>query len=388
MSPCLPLTLPTPPLSLPGTTKAPLALSILPPYSAVPKPSPPTQQRRKSKSKYTDEQDELILSLKLKNKSWREIAQVAEIAAGPLAARNRYQVLIGQQGNGMVIWDPADEAQFRQYLDEAEKVKWNYVAQELSRVRKKRINARHCQAKISYLFRHQPQLFGIVVNDDEMHKNHHHHHHHHHQNHHHHHHQNYQHRQNMLQPNVTPATTHSSSGSSSSGCSHSECDDSGSDSDSNNKWYHLQQSGRNDLASASATSVALPRLGQQPPVASHNTSPLHSPGGTLHNIFANPVNLNHPPLEGLPYTSFVPRGGDYQLPQAQPQPQVQLQSQSQHQSQSQLQPQQQRHYTILPPLQPTLRLGPSLPSLPGLDTSSTAFADGSRLAKPFLRLNE
>ncbi|KAK9475408.1 uncharacterized protein V1510DRAFT_409108 [Dipodascopsis tothii] len=105
------------------------------------------ESRPRKKSKYSSEQDELILSLKRAGHSWPEIAQAAN-CENFLAARNRYQVLIGQQGSGNVVWDAEDEAALRALLDEGEKVKWKFISSELSKLRNKRMTPASCQRKM------------------------------------------------------------------------------------------------------------------------------------------------------------------------------------------------------------------------------------------------
>lgn len=152
--PTLPLTLPEPPLSM-AIPANPNALQSDP------------QPRPKKKSKYSAEQDQIILQLKKEGKSWSEIAEKAK-CGNSLAARNRYQVLIGQQGGGAVVWEAEDAMGLKSLLEEGEKAKWDYIASELSRLRSKNITAHACQSKIKELFDADPSRFGVVIGANAM----------------------------------------------------------------------------------------------------------------------------------------------------------------------------------------------------------------------------
>lgn len=147
----LPLTLTDPPLA-----------TATPPNANALQPDP--QPRPKKKSKYSAEQDAIILKLKREGKSWTEIAAAAD-CGNALAARNRYQVLIGQQGGGTVIWDADDAHALKALLEEAERAKWNFIASELSRVRSKHFSPHEVRGKIKQLFDQNPSYFGVVVGD-------------------------------------------------------------------------------------------------------------------------------------------------------------------------------------------------------------------------------
>lgn len=149
IGPTLPLNLPEPPLSnaIPSN-----------PNSLQSDPQP----RPKKKSKYSSDQDATILQMKKDGKSWSEIANAAQ-CGNSLAARNRYQVLIGQQGSGAVVWDSDDAMGLKNLLDDGEKAKWDYISSELSRLRSKKIGSKDCQQRIKYLFDNDPTSFGIVV---------------------------------------------------------------------------------------------------------------------------------------------------------------------------------------------------------------------------------
>lgn len=149
VGPSLPLNVPVPPLSK-ATPINPAALQS------------DTTPRPKKKSKYNTEQDNIILRLKKEGKSWGEISDAAK-CGNSLAARNRYQVLIGQQGGGAVVWEAGDAQSLKDLLEEGEKAKWNYVSAELSKVRNKTLTARACQKKIRSLFLANPANFGLSV---------------------------------------------------------------------------------------------------------------------------------------------------------------------------------------------------------------------------------
>lgn len=149
MGPTLPLTVPVPPLSQ-ATPINPASLQS------------DTTPRPKKKSKYSVEQDQTILRLKKEGKSWSDISDAAN-CGNSLAARNRYQVLIGQQGGGAVVWDAEDAQAFRDLLEEGEKAKWNHIAAELSRLRNKKMTPKVCQDKIKQMFATNPVTFGLAV---------------------------------------------------------------------------------------------------------------------------------------------------------------------------------------------------------------------------------
>lgn len=153
-SPTLPLTIPEPPLA----TATPLNPSSM---KSDPQPRP------KKKSKYTTEQDELILKMKKDGSSWTQISEAAQ-CGNSIAARNRYQVLIGQQGGGAVVWDSEDTQSFKSLLERGESAKWNFIANEMSRIRNKKTTPVACRKKIKELFETNPALFGIVLNSSSI----------------------------------------------------------------------------------------------------------------------------------------------------------------------------------------------------------------------------
>jgi hypothetical protein len=148
-APTLPLTVPEPPLST-AIPSNPTAMNS------------DSQPRPKKKSKYSAEQDDIILQMKREGKSWSDIAEAAN-CGNALAARNRYQVLIGQQGGGAVAWDSDDAVGLKMLLEKGEKAKWDYIATEVSRMRSKDFTASDCQGIIKQLFEENPAFFGIVV---------------------------------------------------------------------------------------------------------------------------------------------------------------------------------------------------------------------------------
>ncbi|KAF7500179.1 hypothetical protein DV113_001811 [Geotrichum candidum] len=156
----MPNTPPTLPLSIP---EPPLALA--PPINPNVMKSDP-QPRPKKKSKYTPEQDQIILTMKKNGLPWTDISKAAQ-CGNHIAARNRYQVLIGQQGGGAVVWDSEDTHTFKRMLEDGERAKWNFIANELSRIRSKKATPMACQRKVKDLFEQNPALFGIVLNNGE-----------------------------------------------------------------------------------------------------------------------------------------------------------------------------------------------------------------------------
>lgn len=150
--PTFPLSIPEPPLA----TATPINPNAL---QADPQPRP------KKKSKYSTEQDNIIIKMKREGKTWIEISEAAQ-CGNALAARNRYQVLIGQQGGGAVVWETEDTLSLKNLLEEGEKAKWKYVAEELSRRRNKKLTSPDCQKKTKEIFDENPAFFGIMVNQN------------------------------------------------------------------------------------------------------------------------------------------------------------------------------------------------------------------------------
>ncbi|KAG5419389.1 ADF1 [Candida metapsilosis] len=120
-----------------------------------------TAKRAKRKSKFTPEQDDLIVSLKRKGKSWVEIAEITGVGSY-LTARNRYQVIVGQQGNNnSSAWDNNDKIFLRNLLDPAEFEKWRYIASELNKSTNKNFNDFEVREMVRVLFWSNPASFGV-----------------------------------------------------------------------------------------------------------------------------------------------------------------------------------------------------------------------------------
>lgn len=123
------------------------------------------QPRTRKQSKYSAEQDKLILDLKSQNRPWVEIAKLAN-CHNHLAARNRYQVLIGQQGGGNFIWTNDDCAALQDSLDEGERMKWLFIAEELTRKLDQHFSIDMVHYKIASMFAEKPQAFGVLRTRD------------------------------------------------------------------------------------------------------------------------------------------------------------------------------------------------------------------------------
>lgn len=123
-----------------------------------------TLKRSKRKSKFTREQDEMIVSLKSKGKSWVDIAQITGVGSF-LAARNRYQVLIGQQGVGSSVWGSADSQNLQSLVDEGELEKWRFIAREMYKLTGKSFTDVQCRELIREMFLEDPTDFGV---DEEV----------------------------------------------------------------------------------------------------------------------------------------------------------------------------------------------------------------------------
>lgn len=143
-----------------------LQLCLPPPPLAevVPRPQvsfPVTQKRAKRKSKFTKEQDEMIIALKKDGKSWVEIAEITGVGSY-LAARNRYQVIVGQQGNNnLASWKEEDKIILQKMLDLAELEKWEFIASELKMSTGKNFSGKECREAIRALFWKSPMAFGV-----------------------------------------------------------------------------------------------------------------------------------------------------------------------------------------------------------------------------------
>ncbi|ODQ64724.1 hypothetical protein NADFUDRAFT_43026 [Nadsonia fulvescens var. elongata DSM 6958] len=108
--------------------------------------------RRTYKSRFTPEQDSLILNLRKKGKSWSEIADAAKVE-GPMTARNRYRTLVGPHGRKRnVNWDDDDVLVLRELLEAGERAKWKFISAQLSNSRQKRVTSTACQKKFLDMF--------------------------------------------------------------------------------------------------------------------------------------------------------------------------------------------------------------------------------------------
>lgn len=145
----LQLLLPAPPLA-----RAPLRPEPLSAQSA---------RRTKRKLKFTREQDQLIFSLKRQGRLWVEIANIANVGSY-LTARNRYQVIVGQQGlNHLLLWSPESKQYLQRLLDAGELCKWEYIAQRLSRSSGKHFTPKMCRDFARYLLFSDPESLGVTL---------------------------------------------------------------------------------------------------------------------------------------------------------------------------------------------------------------------------------
>lgn len=150
-------------ITLPIQMCEPPLKNIVPAYPQALQGDP--EPRTRKQSKYTAEQDKLILKLKDEGKSWAEIATEVN-CHNQLAARNRYQVLIGQQGGGTFFWTADDCRAFQSLLDEGERAKWLFIAQELSKKCNRRFTIDMVHHKICELFSQRPERFNILKTRD------------------------------------------------------------------------------------------------------------------------------------------------------------------------------------------------------------------------------
>lgn len=123
------------------------------------KSSSPKKPRRRSK--YTEEQDDAIISLKRCGKSWAEIAEVSGVGSA-LAVRNRYQVLVGQQGGENSNNGPEDVLALRALIDDGELEKWRYLARELEKHCGRRLTDVQCREVVRRVFVYHAPFFGIT----------------------------------------------------------------------------------------------------------------------------------------------------------------------------------------------------------------------------------
>ncbi|KAK6465798.1 hypothetical protein DFJ63DRAFT_310881 [Scheffersomyces coipomensis] len=125
-----------------------------------------SNKRAKRKSKFSKQQDDLIVSLKKKGKSWVEIAEISQVGSY-LAARNRYQVIVGQQGNNnSSSWDNEDKEHLQRILDAGEIEKWRFISTELNKATSKNFTDVECREIVRMLFWANPGQFS--VNEDTI----------------------------------------------------------------------------------------------------------------------------------------------------------------------------------------------------------------------------
>lgn len=121
-----------------------------------------THKRTKRKSKFSKRQDEMIVRLKKEGRSWVEIAEVVGVGSY-LAARNRYQVIVGQQGNNNSLsWTAEDRDELHKLLDSAELEKWRYIALELSKATGKNYSPEECREHARQMFWQNPTAMGVL----------------------------------------------------------------------------------------------------------------------------------------------------------------------------------------------------------------------------------
>lgn len=154
---------PTSPITIPIQLTQPPLCNVTPAYPQALDADPVPRTRKQSK--YTPEQDQLILEMKNNGSTWAEIASRAR-CHNQLAARNRYQVLIGQQGGGTYSWDNKDCAQLQVMLDEGEREKWFFIAEELSRKFERKFTFEAVFYQVCKMFAKRPERFGILKTKD------------------------------------------------------------------------------------------------------------------------------------------------------------------------------------------------------------------------------
>ncbi|KAG5356781.1 hypothetical protein CKK34_6160 [Yarrowia sp. E02] len=111
--------------------------------------------RRAYRSKFTQEQDRLILSMKQENKTWQEIKEMVK-GETPHNIQRRYEVLMAQR-NGNLIWEQDDLDALVDLLEAAERHKWKHISSELSRKLDKKVTPLACQKKFK-------EMFGVAEN--------------------------------------------------------------------------------------------------------------------------------------------------------------------------------------------------------------------------------
>lgn len=102
-----------------------------------------------------------MILLKNEGYSWKQIATQIGIGSH-LAVRNRYQVLIGQQGRAVNSWSEEDLRGLQSFLDAAEDEKWRFIGQEMRMRTGKQFTDAQCKDVIRRLFWEDPGAFGIT----------------------------------------------------------------------------------------------------------------------------------------------------------------------------------------------------------------------------------
>lgn len=121
-----------------------------------------SHRRTKRKLKFSKRQDDLIVQLKKEGRPWVEIAEVVGVGSY-LAARNRYQVIVGQQGNNNSLsWTSEDRDELHRLLDSAELDKWQYIAHELLKATGKDYSPEECREHARAMFWQSPVAFGVL----------------------------------------------------------------------------------------------------------------------------------------------------------------------------------------------------------------------------------
>lgn len=134
----------------------------IPPYATL-KPTGQSMRvqrpkRSKRRSKFTQEQDDIITSMKRQGKTWMEIADAAGVESY-LAARNRYQVLIGQQGGGTSECGPEEVVELQSILDEAELEKLRFICKEFKKSTGRAVDSKDVRELLRMLFWRDPSRF-------------------------------------------------------------------------------------------------------------------------------------------------------------------------------------------------------------------------------------
>lgn len=159
------------PMNLRGTNqelieKLQLLLPLPPLSKAVLRPDVSnltSHKRAKRKSKFTEEQDRTIVTMKRQGHSWVAIADATGVGSY-LAARNRYQVIVGQQGSKLMSsWSLKDRKLLQNLLDDAEINKWEYIASKLSKATGKHFTAKECRKYVRHLFWMDPAAMGVTM---------------------------------------------------------------------------------------------------------------------------------------------------------------------------------------------------------------------------------